>query len=161
MKKTLIFLFSLVAGIAQAQDIFKGKIYTTTHLMEVREEIELTDAQVAKIKKIHSENSGQFSTVKWDLDDATAKLKKMLDEPKINQSIVSKQFEEVLRLENKLKRTQLNTLVSIKNELSPNQITKLEEKKIIVFDKATSIYGSQVSSSTATASSVNSTACLV
>ncbi len=51
MKKTLIFLFSLVAGIAQAQDIFKGKIYTTTHLMEVREEIELTDAQVAKSRK--------------------------------------------------------------------------------------------------------------
>lgn len=159
MKKTLIFVFCLMAGFAQSQDIFKMKTYSTDNLMERKEDIELTDAQVAKIKKLHSENAGSFSTLKWDLDDATAKLKKMLEQPKIDQAAVSRQMDEVLRLENQMKRIQLNTMVSIKNELTPEQITKLEEKRMLVVGKASSISGNQVQviSGSSTASSVNGT----
>lgn len=161
MKKTLILLLFLSAGFAQAQDIFKMKLYSTDNLMEVREEIGLTDAQVAKVKKLHSENAGSFSTLKWDLDEATAKLKKMLEQPKIDQTAVSKQMDEVLRLENQMKKTQLNTMVSIKNELTPEQITKLEERKVLAVGKTSSISGNSVhvisGSGIATTSSVNGT----
>ena len=157
MKKILLLLFVLSAAICQAQyvvspaakstapaigyaainpaskDIFKGKLYTTTNLMEVREEIGLTEAQVAKIKKLHAENSGQFSTLKWDLDDATSKMKKMLDQPKINATEVSQQLDEILRIENQMKRIQLTTMVAIKNELTPEQIEKLETPKSVIF----------------------------
>jgi Spy/CpxP family protein refolding chaperone len=156
MKKIILLLFLLTSGLAQAQDLFKGKIYTTTHLMEVKDDIALTEAQVSKIKKIHSENAGSFSTIKWDLDDATAKLKKMLEQPKIDQTSVSRQMDEVLRLENQLKKMQLSALVSIKNELTSEQITKLEERKVPGVAKATSISGNQVFG-TATTSSINRT----
>ncbi|WP_026953124.1 Spy/CpxP family protein refolding chaperone [Algoriphagus mannitolivorans] len=151
MKKiTLLLSFFFVAGLAQAQkaytyvqspmsaasqDIFKSKLYTTTNLMEVREEIGLTEVQVAKIKKLHAENSGQFSTLKWDLDDATSKMRKMLDQPKINAAEVSRQLDEVLRLENQMKRIQMNTMVAIKNELTPEQISKLEQPKMFYFNR--------------------------
>lgn len=144
MKKILILLLFLCAGFVQAQDIFKMKLYSTDNLMEVREEIGLTDAQVAKVKKLHSENAGSFSTLKWDLDEATTKLRKMLEQPKIDQTAVSKQMDEVLRLENQMKKTQLNTMVSIKNELTPEQITKLEERKVLTVGKASAISGSSV-----------------
>ncbi|MBN7809321.1 periplasmic heavy metal sensor [Algoriphagus sp. H41] len=161
MKKLLLILFLLGTGVAQAQDIFKMKIYSTDHLMEMRDEISLTDAQVAKIKKLHADNAGSFSTLKWDLDEATKKLKSMLDQPKIDQTAVSRQMDEVLRLENQMKKTQLNTMVSIKNELSPEQITKLEARKVLAVGKASSISGSQVQvvsgTGNATASSVNGT----
>lgn len=156
MKKIFLFLFLLTSGIAQAQDLFKGKIYTTTYLMEVKDDISLTESQVSKIKKIHSENAGSFSTIKWDLDDETAKLKKILDQPKIDQTSVSRQMDEVLRLENQLKKMQLSTLVSIKNELTSEQITKLEERKVIGVAKTSSISGNGISA-TGTASSVNGT----
>lgn len=156
MKKTILILFLLTSGLAQAQDLFKGKIYTTTHLMEVKDAISLTETQVSKIKKIHSENAGSFSTIKWDLDDATSKLKKMLEQPKIDQTSVSRQMDEVLRLENQLKKMQLSTLVSIKNELTPQQITKLEERKVLGVAKASSISGNGISVN-GTASSVNGT----
>ena len=144
MKKTLIFLFCLLAGVTQAQDIFKMKTYSTDNLMELRDEIELSEAQVAKIKKLHADNAGSFSTLKWDLDEATAKLKKMLEQPRIDPVAVSKQMDDVLRLENQMKKTQLNTMVSIKNELTPEQITKLEDRRVIVVGKAASVSGSQV-----------------
>ncbi|MDP2041170.1 MAG: hypothetical protein Q8S14_13190 [Algoriphagus sp.] len=157
MKKIILLLFLLTSGLAQAQDLFKGKIYTTTHLMEVKDDIALTESQVSKIKKIHSENAGSFSTIKWDLDDATAKLKKMLDQPKIDQNSVSRQMDEVLRLENQLKKMQLSTLVSIKNELTSEQITKLEARKVLGVGKTSSISGNGISA-TGTASSVYGTA---
>lgn len=155
MKKQILILFlALFAGLVQAQksytyvqsptspiaqDIFKGKIYTTTNLMEEREAIGLTEAQVAKIKKLHAENSGQFSTLKWDLDDATSKMKKMLDQPKINAVEVSRQLDEILKLENQMKRIQMNTMVAIKNELTPEQIEKLEASKNFFIQNGTAI----------------------
>jgi Spy/CpxP family protein refolding chaperone len=120
------------------------KTYSTDNLMEVRDEINLTDVQVAKIKKLHADNAGSFSTLKWDLDDATAKLKKTLDQPKIDQAAATKQMDEVLKLESQLKKIQLNNLVSIKNELTPEQISKLEERKMIGIGKTSSVSGSQV-----------------
>ena len=153
MKKILfVYLFCLV-GFAHGQqtyvttsdpNVFKGKIYTTTNLMEVKDDIELTDAQVVKIKKLHADNAGSFSTLKWDLDDATAKLKKILDQPKIDPTAASKQMDEVLKLENQMKKTQLNTMVSIKNELTPEQISKLETQKVYATGKASSISGNSV-----------------
>ncbi|TXE14289.1 Spy/CpxP family protein refolding chaperone [Algoriphagus aquimarinus] len=121
MKKILILFLTLFVGFANAQDLFQKNLYSADRVMELRKELELTDAQATKIKKIHSENAGKFSTMKWDLDDATEKLKFLLDESKINETIVQKQMDQVLALENSLKKQQLSTMVSIKNELSPEQ----------------------------------------
>lgn len=121
MKTILSLCLLLFAGIANAQDLFQKNLYSADRVMELRKELELTDAQAIKIKKIHSENAGKFSTMKWDLDDATAKLKELLDESKIDEATVQKQMDQVLALENSLKKQQLSTMVSIKNELSPEQ----------------------------------------
>jgi Spy/CpxP family protein refolding chaperone len=138
MKKLILILFiALPIALVQAQksytyvqspasppsqDIFKSKLYSTTNLMEVREEIGLTESQVAKIKKLHADNSVQFSTLKWDLDDATSKMKKLLDQPRINSADVTRQLDEILKLENQMKRIQMTMMVAIKNELTPEQI---------------------------------------
>jgi Spy/CpxP family protein refolding chaperone len=160
MKKLILaLLLALPVGLVQAQksytyvqsptahatqDIFKSKLYSTTNLMEVREEIRLTESQVAKIKKLHAENSGQFSTLKWDLDDATSKMKKLLDQPKISTADATRQLDEILKLENQMKRIQMATMVAIKNELTPEQIEKLEAPKKYFIQNGTSITGEKL-----------------
>lgn len=114
-------------GVSQAQDIFQESLYSAETVMKNRDKIALTDQQAEKIKKIHSQNAGEFSTIKWDLDAATAKLKTLLDEPKVNQEAVQKQMDLVLQLENQLKKKQLTTLVAIKNELTPTQQKELDQ----------------------------------
>lgn len=125
MKQILTLLLVLATGIIQAQDIFQTKRFSADNIMEMREKINLTDAQAAKIKKIHSENAGQFSTLKWDLDEETKKLQKLLEAPKIDPVAVNKQLDVVLSIESQLKKKQLGALVAIKNELTE------EQKKII------------------------------
>ena len=80
MKNLLIIPLFLLSSIVMAQDIFKKNLYSADQIMEAREKINLTDAQATKIKKIHAENAGEFSTLKWDLDEANAKLEKMLQQ---------------------------------------------------------------------------------
>ena len=142
MKKIfLILTFFLVVGMVQAQsaytyvqapakassDMFQSNLYSADRIMEMREKLNLTEAQGSKIKKIHADNAGQFSTLKWDLDEENAKLKKLLGEDKIDAAAVSKQLYLVLILENQLKKKQLSTLVAIKNELTPEQVKTLSQ----------------------------------
>ena len=128
MKNLLLFTFLLSSSLTFAQDIFQKNLYSADRIMENREKLDLTDAQAAKIKKIHTDNASDFSTLKWDLDAATARLKSMLEESKIDPVLVNKQMDEVLRLESLLKKKQLNTLVAIKNELTSPQQKMLEYK---------------------------------
>jgi Spy/CpxP family protein refolding chaperone len=173
MKKTFIVVFILLAGFAHAQvtssvgvtrqiagsqDIFQGNLYSADQVMEMREKLKLTDSQATKIKKIHAENAGQFSTLKWDLEEENTKLKKMLEASKIDQSAVNKQMETVLSLENQLKKKQLSNLVSIKNELTEEQIKILDENRSYIVrdvsrsravsvDRVTSVSGTGVATS--------------
>ncbi|MCF1749801.1 hypothetical protein [Mariniradius sediminis] len=136
---TICMIFSF--GVSQAQDVFQESLYSAETVMKNRDKIALTDQQAEKIKKIHSQNAGEFSTIKWDLDAATAKLKTLLDEPKVNQEAVQKQMDLVLQLENQLKKKQLTTLVAIKNELTLTQQKELNQLKSVK-NSQNSVFGS-------------------
>lgn len=130
IKRTLFLLFFLTASLTQAQDMFQEYLYSADLVMKNRDKIALTDAQADKIKKIHGTNAAEFSTLKWDLDAATVKLKKLLEQTKPDATTVTKQMEEVLQLENQLKKKQLVTLVAIKNELTESQQSELKKTKV-------------------------------
>jgi hypothetical protein len=130
LKKSLFFLFFLTVSLANAQDMFQEYLYSADLVMKNRDKIALSDAQAEKIKKIHSTNAADFSTLKWDLDAATAKLKNLLNQPKPDPVAVSKQMDLVLSLENQLKKKQLATLVAIKNELTESQQDELKKTKV-------------------------------
>lgn len=131
IKRSLFLLFFLTVSLANAQDMFQEYLYSADIVMKNRDKISLSDAQADKIKKIHSTNAADFSTLKWDLDAETAKLKKLLAQIKPDPTSVSKQMDLVLNLENQLKKKQLSTLVAIKNELTENQINDLSKTKVL------------------------------
>ena len=131
MKKLLIIGLMLFAVIVHAQDVFHEALFSAELVFQNSFAISLTDQQADKINKIHSQNSMEFRKVKWDLDEATVKLRKLLKETRINSEAVSKQLDIILGLENSLKKKQLSTLVAIKNELNETQQKELQELKEI------------------------------
>lgn len=131
LKKSIFLLFFLTVSLANAQDMFQEYLYSADLVMKNRDKISLSDAQAEKIKKIHSTNAADFSTLKWDLDAETEKLKKLLAQTKPDPAAVSKQMDLVLNLENQLKKKQLTTLVAIKNELTENQLNELSKTKVL------------------------------
>ena len=129
LKNTIFLLLFLTASPAFAQDMFQEYLYSADIVMKNRDKISLSDAQADRIKKIHSNNAADFSTIKWDLDAATETLKRLLAETKPDQTTISKQMDVVLGLENSLKKKQLSTLVAIKNELTGSQQAFLKNSK--------------------------------
>jgi hypothetical protein len=129
MKKLLVIGMILCAGVVHAQDMFQEVLFSAELVFQNSFAISLTDKQADKIKKIHSQNSMEFRKIKWELDEATVKLRKMLKETKLNPEAISKQLDIVLGLENSLKKKQLSTLVAIKNELNEIQQKELQELK--------------------------------
>jgi hypothetical protein len=129
LKNSLFLLLFLTVSLGNAQDMFQEYLFSADVVMKNRDKISLSDAQAEKIKKIHSTNAADFSTLKWDLDAATEKLKKLLAESKPDAVAVSKQMDVVLDIENRLKKKQLSTLVAIKNELTENQQASLSGSK--------------------------------
>jgi len=119
----------MLVGIVHAQDLFQESLYSADLVMKHHDKINLTDQQREKIKKIHSQNAGDFSSLKWDLDAATDKLKTMLNERRPDQASIQRQMNSVLELENALKQKQLATLVAIKNELNADQQDELKKLK--------------------------------
>lgn len=128
MKNLFVIALLLLSNFTQAQDIFKKNLYSADQIMQAREKINLSDTQATKIKKLHAENAGDFSTLKWDLDEANVRLEKLLASPKIDETAVMSQLDRVLSLENQLKKKQLATLVAIKNELSESQILAMDRQ---------------------------------
>lgn len=143
MKKltTIILFFFIIQG--NAQDIFKETLFSADLVMSSRDLISLTDQQAEKVKKIHSENTAEFRTLNWELENANNKLKALLSAQRVNQAEADKQMDVVLTLENQLKKKQLKTLVGIKNELTENQQAEL---KILKYNstKDLKLYGSLV-----------------
>jgi TonB-dependent SusC/RagA subfamily outer membrane receptor len=127
MKSLFVTALFLLSSLTMAQDIFKKNLYSADQIMEAREKINLTEAQATKIKKIHAENAGEFSTLKWDLDATNTELEKLLEQRPIDQTKVLTVLDMILKYEAQLKRKQLSTLVAIKNELTEEQIEKLGE----------------------------------
>ncbi|AEL26648.1 hypothetical protein [Cyclobacterium marinum] len=129
MKKLFIIGIILCSGVLNAQDIFQQNLYSANLVFQNSFAISLSDQQLEKITKIHSQSSKEFFTGKLDLDEASAKLKKMLSATKPNPEAVIRQLDIVLNLENSLKKKKLSTLVAIKNELSETQQKELSELK--------------------------------
>ncbi|GEO22176.1 Spy/CpxP family protein refolding chaperone [Cyclobacterium qasimii] len=129
MKKLFIIGIILCSGVLNAQDIFQENLYSANLVFQNSFAISLSEQQLEKIKKIHSQSSKEFFTGKLDLDEASAKLEKMLSATKPNPEAVFRQLDIVLNLENSLKKKKLSTLVAIKNELSETQQKELSELK--------------------------------
>jgi TonB-dependent SusC/RagA subfamily outer membrane receptor len=148
MKKTLLIYLLFLSGLAYGQkqqiyiqnlktsdqDLFQKNLYSADRVMEMRKELKLTEDQATKIKKVHSENAGKFSAMKWDLDDASLKLKELLDQSKVDEIAVQKQMDKVLALENSLKKQQLSTMVTIKNELTEEQQEILAGQRVFTLN---------------------------
>lgn len=131
MKKLLIILMVLCSGITYAQEMFQEVLFPANLVFQHRFTIALTEQQADKINKINSQNASEFRKIKWDLDEANVKLRKMLQETKVNSEAVSKQLDLILGLENSIKKKQLLNLVAIKNELNETQQKELQELKDI------------------------------
>jgi Spy/CpxP family protein refolding chaperone len=127
----LIFLAALAAGSAQAQqpgpDPFGQAFFPPELVMQHQEEIGLTADQKTYLKTEIRQAQLKFTETQWKLQDEMEKMVALVKQPRVDEQEALAQLEKVLTLEREIKRAQISLLVHIKNNLTADQQSKLDE----------------------------------
>jgi len=131
----LIFLGAIAAAQAQAQqppqqpgpDPFGQAFFPPELVMQHQEEIGLTADQKTYLKTEIRQAQLKFTETQWKLQDEMEKMVALVKQPRVDEQEALAQLEKVLTLEREIKRAQISLLVHIKNNLTPEQQSKLDD----------------------------------
>lgn len=95
--------------------------------MQHRQEIGLTDEQNIAIRQVLRNASSRFNELQWQMEDEMETMNKMTRAAAVDEQKVMAELDKILNIEREVKRTQLLVSVRIKNKLTAEQQTRLQE----------------------------------
>ena len=110
-------------------DVFEGIFYDPEVIMKNQKAIDLTKAQRKSIINEVASAQGETGELQWIILDKMEDLKAIVGQNDVDEEKTMSLLEEILTVENKIKKAQLLLMVRIKNILSPEQMKILDEKK--------------------------------
>jgi Spy/CpxP family protein refolding chaperone len=100
---------------------FMRQLFPPALIMQHQSDIGITAAQRQAITKELTDAEKGVVDVRWQLEEKTATLAKLLGNEKVDEVAAMAQADQVLELEARLKRLRLGTLVRVKNLLTAAQ----------------------------------------
>ncbi|MBL8187693.1 MAG: hypothetical protein JNK38_06780 [Acidobacteria bacterium] len=124
----VVALMLLLAALAQAQqpDLAEN-LFAPELILQHQQAINLTEEQKSFFKTEARKTQAQLTELQWKLEDGVEKIAVMLKADRIDEQSTTAQLDSVLNLEREIKRTQLAFLIRLKNNLTPEQQTRLRE----------------------------------
>ena len=100
---------------------FLRQLFPAMLIMQHQGDIGLTAAQRDAITKEMTDTQKAVVDLRWQLEEKTAALTKLLSAEKVDENAAMAQVDAVLKLEDQLKRLRLAFLIRVKNVLTPAQ----------------------------------------
>jgi len=100
---------------------FLRQLFSPSLIMQHQSDIGLTDAQRTAITKAITDAEKDALEIRWQLEEKTAALTKLLAADSVDEAAALSQVDEVLRLEDRMKRVRLGLMIRVKNALTPSQ----------------------------------------
>ena len=125
-----LFLLSGMAaatGPSPEEDQIAARVFPPELVMRHDDQIGLTDRQRDEIKAEIQESQGKFIGYQWQMQKHAGRLVSLLDARPVDEGKVLSAADAVMRLEVDVKKTHLTMLVRIKNILTPDQQSRLEQ----------------------------------
>lgn len=98
-------------------------------IMQNQQALALTDQQKDFLKSELRKAQLKFTELQWQLQDEVEKMAALAKQERIDEQLLLAQMDRVLAAEREIKRTQISLIVRIKNDLTSEQQTKLQELK--------------------------------
>jgi len=111
----------------QGMRAFERAFFSPQLIMRNQNEINLTDNQRDSIQKMMNERHAKLTDIRWNIRDEMEKLQSMMNAETVDVSEAMAQLDNVLELENELKKSQFEMMAKIKNELTSEQQATLSE----------------------------------
>ena len=145
MKKTIIVLIAFLMGfgsMALAQrgqggkgknaqafrpDPLSGIMIGPEQVLRYRGQLELTDDQIANLRRIIKSQQTQFQDMQWNLQDKMDEMRTIVKSGQIDESVAIAKLDEILAIENQMKKLRLKVGIQVNNQLTPAQKEKVKE----------------------------------
>ena len=132
MKSLLMAFLMTTALFAQQQpgpgtDPMAQLLFPPELIMQHQQELGLDDKQREQIRREFQTAQGKFFDFQWQMSEASEKLVSLLKSTPIDEAKTLAQAEKVMNLEREIKKTHLGLLIRIRNQLTPAQLTRLEQ----------------------------------
>jgi Spy/CpxP family protein refolding chaperone len=108
---------------------FMRHLFSPRLIMQNQEAIGLTDAQQKQITKAVADVQSELTGVTWELEKASEQLGTLLEGDQADVQAVVRKADEVMALEQRMKRAHLAMLVEVKNQLTAEQQKQLRALK--------------------------------
>lgn len=96
---------------------------------KIREELDLNDAQIAKMKEIREKRKAQHQASREKIKQAREDFQATMKNPKSTKDQIVTKFEALQKLQAATKRSQLDMMLEIRGLLNEQQIAKFQEKR--------------------------------
>lgn len=100
---------------------FMRQLFPPTLIMQHQSDIGLTPTQRDAITKEITDLQQAVTGLRWQLEEKTTALTKLLGADKVDTTAALAQADDVLKLEDQMKRLRLGFLIRVKNVLTPAQ----------------------------------------
>jgi Spy/CpxP family protein refolding chaperone len=100
---------------------FLRQLFPPMLIMQHQSDIGLTSAQRDAITKEMIEMQKAVLELRWQLEEKTTALTNLLSADKVDEKAAMAQVDDLLKLEDQLKRQRLGFLIRVKNVLTPTQ----------------------------------------
>lgn len=99
-------------------------------VMQNRQAIGLTENQKAAIKDELMKASAKFNELNWQMQDEMETMSNLTKGVTVDEGGVLAQLDKILAIEREVKRTQLTLSIRIKNKLTAEQQTQLQQMMV-------------------------------
>jgi Spy/CpxP family protein refolding chaperone len=110
-------------------DPFADAMFPPDMVMQHQRELGLTDEQKTFMRSEINRTTTRFNELQWQLQDAMEALHETMKANSVNEQLALSQLDKVLDSEREIKRSHMELAIRIKNKLTPEQQTKLQEMK--------------------------------
>lgn len=106
---------------------FLRQLFVPSLIMEHQSDLGLTDEQRQAITKEMAETQKQVLELRWQLEEKSTALDKMLAAEKVDEAAALARIDDLMRVEEQMKRAHLGLLIRVKNLLTPAQQATLKK----------------------------------
>jgi len=128
---TLLLLFNTATLRAQQppSDPLGENLFPPELVMQYQEALGLTEEKITLLETELRQAQARFADLQEQLQAEAEKMVELVKQGRPDESKTLAQLDKVLNLEREIKRAQIALLIKIKNNLTPEQQTKLREIK--------------------------------
>ncbi len=121
----VLFLFAGTAVADRASDVFRGKLFPPSLILEHQDELELSREQFTSIREAVVQVQADVAEHEWDMREAYLRIMDELDAEPIDEERVIEIANEALLAENEIKKKQMAMLIRVRNILTDEQVAYL------------------------------------